>query len=221
MFHANIQEKPVISPLKSCLLEHRTIVTFESITLTVAIGVKIDFTNVCKMDRISDDFKNAEFRTVLQAGNEISLKIEISNDAHELMPNVYNLAFGPMNSKGDIDDKAELRHRDYSKVFSTIVFNAFNYLSRNNSHHLGIDGSDNLRAWYYWRFLQRNYDYLGQHFEMFGLKYYVRITRFGKQQYENPFDFRDIQPWPDRIKKTTTWPKHMYNYFIFRLRQAV
>lgn len=38
---------------------------------------------------------------------------------------------------------------------------------------------------------------------MYGLKYYVRITRFEKNQYENPFDFGDIQPYPNRIHKGT------------------
>jgi hypothetical protein len=26
------------------------------------------------------------------------------------------------------------------------------------------------------------------------LKYYVRISRFGKTQYDNPFDFNDVVP---------------------------
>lgn len=54
---------------------------------------------------------------------------------------------------------------------------------------------------------------------MFGLKYYVRITRFGKSQYENPFDFKDIMPYPERIKKgVKIFPPFMYNYFIFNLK---
>jgi hypothetical protein len=55
---------------------------------------------------------------------------------------------------------------------------------------------------------------------MFGIKYYVRITRYGKTQYDNPFDFEDIQPYPDRIVKTTEWPEHMYNYYTFKLRKV-
>jgi len=91
-------------------------------------------------------------------------------------------------------------------------------LSSHPDKYLGIDGSDNARAFYYWRFLQGNHDYLDQYFEMFGLKYYVRISRFGKNQYDNPFDFEDIQPYPDRIVKTATRLKLMYNYFIFKLQ---
>jgi hypothetical protein len=184
----------------------------------MAIGVKIDFDNTYDFNDISEDLRVAGFSTRLQDNTVTELKIEISNEAHDLLPQVYNLAFGPVDQKGGIDDRAELPHQDYSKVFSTILLAALNYLTNNPGHYLGIDGSDNLRAWYYWRFLQRNYDYLDQHFEMFGIKYYVRISRFGKAQYENPFDFDDIMPYPDRIYKTLQWPKLMYNYFIFKLK---
>ena len=184
----------------------------------MAIGVKIDFDKTIDFDEISLDLRSAKFPTELSTGEEVELKIEISNEAHALLPNIFNLAFGPINDRGQIDDRAEVPHKDYSRVFSTILLHALNYLTSNPDQYLGIDGSDNFRAYYYWRFLQRNYDYLNKYFEMFGLKYYVRITRFGKNQYDNPFDFEDIDAQPDRIQKTNEWPKLMYNYFIFKLR---
>ena len=183
----------------------------------MAVFVKIDFDNTFDIEDISPDLRIAFFPTVLRDGREVLLKIEISNEAHDLLPNVFNLAFGPQNERGEIDDKAELAHENYSKVFSTILLNALNYLNENPGHYLGIDGSDNSRAYYYWRFCQRNFDYLSQYFSMYGLKYYVRISRFGKTQYENPFDFDDIHVEADRIIKTDVWPKLMYNYFIFKL----
>ncbi len=55
---------------------------------------------------------------------------------------------------------------------------------------------------------------------MYGLKYYVRVTRFGKTQYDNPFDFEDVQPMTARILRDQfIRPDFMYNYFIFRLKQ--
>jgi hypothetical protein len=42
------------------------------------------------------------------------------------------------------------------------------------------DGRINDKAELF-RMLQRNYDYLDNYFEIFGLKYYVRMTRFGKR----------------------------------------
>jgi hypothetical protein len=186
----------------------------------MAMFVKIDFDNTYKIEDVSPDLKINYFNTVLKNGDHVPLKVEISNKAHELLPNVYNLAFGPLNYRGEINDKAELSHQNNSKVFSTILLAALNYLSENGNHYLGIDGSDNFRAYYYWRFLQRNYDYLHQHFEMYGLKYYVRISRFGRSQYDNPFDFQDIYFTAERIAKTSDWPKMMYNYFTFKLIAA-
>lgn len=184
----------------------------------MAIGVKIDFDQTIDFAEISEDLRTATFRTEITTGNKVDLQIEISNEAHALLPNVFNLAFGPLDKRGQIDDRAELPHKDYSKVFSTILLHALNYLTSNADQYLGIDGSDNYRAYYYWRFLQRNFYYLDKYFEMFGLKYYVRITRFGKDQYDNPFDFGDILAQPDRIYKTAESPKLMYNYFIFKIK---
>ena len=184
----------------------------------MAIGVKIDFEKTIGFTEISEDLRIAAFPTAIISGDTLALKIEISNEAHELLPNVYNLAFGPIDKQGQIDDRAELPHKDYSRVFSTILLHALNYLSAFPAHYLGIDGSDNFRAYYYWRFLQRNFEYLDQYFEIFGIKYYVRIARFGKSQYENPFDFNDIEANPERISKTNEWPRLMYNYFIFKLK---
>jgi hypothetical protein len=54
---------------------------------------------------------------------------------------------------------------------------------------------------------------------MYGLKYYVRITRFGKTRYDNPFDFGDVRPYPERIQKAIkVSPGGMYNYFIFNAK---
>lgn len=184
----------------------------------MAIWVKIDFGNTYEVETLSEDLRLMTFETQLMDGRGVPLKIEISNEAHELMPDVYNLAFGPLTVKGRIDDKMELAHRNHSRVFSTILLGALNYLIVNPFHYIGIDGSDNSRAYYYWRFLQKNYAYLNRFFEIFGIKYYVRVTRFGKHQYQNPFDFNDLLARPMYIVKTDEWPEHMYNYFIFKAK---
>jgi hypothetical protein len=181
--------------------------------------VKIDFETLYEIDQISADLKYACFQTILQNGQAVPLVVKISNQSHELLPDVYNLAFGPLNKKGKIDDKAEISHKDYSKVFSTILFTALTYLKSNPNHYLGIDGSDNARAYFYYRAIQRNFNYLDQHFRMFGIKYFVRISRFGKTQYDNPFDFEEIMPYPFRISREDKVSQDsMFNYFIFNLQ---
>lgn len=185
----------------------------------MAVPLKINFDTLYEIENISEDFKFSSFSTELRSGRSIPVNVKISNQSHELLPNVYNLSFGPVNAKGKIDDKAELKHIDYSRVFSTILFAAYAYLKKNPDHYLGIDGSDNARAYFYYRALQRNFNYLDKHFRMYGIKFFVRITRFGKTQYDNPFDFEDIMPYPFRIEKGAQISQdHMYNYFIFTLK---
>ena len=185
----------------------------------MASRIRVDFDNVYELDEISPDFKLSSFKTILTGGTELPLVVKISNHPHELIPDVYNMAFGPLNKQGKIDDKAELTHADYSKVFSTILFAAYAYLEQHPTHILGIDGSDNARAYYYFRAIMRNFSYLDQHFVMYGIKYFVRITRLGRTQYDNPFDFEDVIPYPDRlIAEHRVTQDLMYNYFIFTLK---
>jgi hypothetical protein len=185
----------------------------------MAIAVKLDFDNTYYVEPLTDDLRVSRFTCDLEDGSSIPLRVEISSHPHALLPSVFNLAFGPTNLKGEIDDKAEIAHKDYSKVFSSILFAGITYLTDHRDQYLGIDGSNNARAYLYYRFLQRNFVYLDQFFEMYGLKYYVRISRFGKNQYDNPFDFNDISPMTDRIRKGMAIMSNlMYNYFIFRLK---
>jgi len=185
----------------------------------VAARVIIDFENIYQLDEVAPDFKLGAFRTYLENGDEILLSIRVSNTSHDLLPNVYNLEFGPINKQGRINDRAELTHSDYSKVFSTILLWALTYLQHNRNHFLGVDGSDNNRAYFYYRAMMRNFNYLDRNFVMFGVKFFVRISRFGKTQYDNPFDFEEIKPELYKITRTHYIAQHsMYNYFIFGLK---
>ena len=68
--------------------------------------------------------------------------------------------------------------------------------------------------------LHVNFEYLSGYFEMYGLKYYVRMSRFGELQYENPFDFEDVFGNTVQLTKISARPKLMYNYLIFSLRNS-
>lgn len=185
----------------------------------MAVTVKLDFDNTYEIEPLSDDLRVSTFKSDLEDGSLVSLRVEISSQPHALLPFVFNLAFGPTNARGEIDDKAEIAHKDYSRVFSSILLSGLTYLTDHPEQYLGIDGSNNARAYLYYRFLQRNFDYLDQYFEMYGLKYFVRISRFGKNQYDNPFDFNDVIPMTDRIRKGMVIRSNlMYNYFIFKLK---
>jgi hypothetical protein len=185
----------------------------------MALGVKIDFDNIYETIPVIENLNESFFETELEDGTRTNLHVEVDNRPHKLRPNLYNLAFGPLNKKGQIDDRAQLTHSDYSKVFSTILFEAKNYLLRNPDHQLGIDGSTNGRAYLYFRFLKKNYDYLSKYFDIYCVKYYVRIARLGEEQFEDPFDFEDVMIHEEKFgKNTKNNPKFMYNYFIFKLK---
>ncbi len=147
------------------------------------------------------------FNSKLENGKDISLSVKISNQCHVLLPNVYNISFGPLNARGRSMIRLSSPIRIIPKSFPLFYFFAYAYLKNNPDHYLGIDGSDNARAYFYYRALQRNFNFLDKYFRMFGVKYYVRITRFGKTQYDNPFDFEDIMPYPFRIRKETRWAR--------------
>jgi hypothetical protein len=186
---------------------------------TVPCNDKIGIGNGRDREPPSDDLRVSTFKSDLEDGSSVPLRVEISSQPHALLPSVFNLAFGPTNAREEIDDKAEISHKDNSKVFSSILLFGLTYLTDHPEQYLGIDGSNNARAYLYYRFLQRNFDYLDQYFEMYGLKYYVRISRFGKNQYDNPFDFNDVIPMTDRIRKGMIIRSNlMYNYFIFKLK---
>jgi hypothetical protein len=183
------------------------------------IRIRLDFDNRYEIEPLKDNLRVSVFETELKDGSLLPLMVKVSDIAHELLPSVFNMAFGPLKGKGGIDDKAEIPHKNYSRAFSTILVAGLFYLRENKDHFLGIDGSTNGRAYLYYRLIQQNFDYLDKYFNIYGLKYYVRITRFGKLQYDNPFDFEDVYPIPDQLYKGMVIPPDlMYNYFIFNLK---
>jgi len=61
---------------------------------------------------------------------------------------VYNLGFGPPDGAGSFSDTVSLSHSNPAKVFSTVILVAIAFLERNPSLAIGIDGSDDRRAYY-------------------------------------------------------------------------
>lgn len=184
----------------------------------MALNVKINFDDCYEINTISNDLSFFEFNTYLINDDEVSLGIKISTESHAFLPDVFNLAFGPLNENKGIDDKVKLHHKNHSKVFSTIVFAAFTFLEENKDKYLGIDGSNNARAYMYYRCIQNNFDYLSDIFDIYGVNYYVRILRKIKDEdFTYPIDEEDIKPFIDKIDKNETiQADKLYNYFIFK-----
>lgn len=177
----------------------------------MALNIKIDFDDKYSICPVND-FNYSAFETELVNGDKVRLGIRISTNRHYLMPDVYNLAFGPLNPNHEIDDKARLNHNNHSKVFSTIVFEALSFLTEHRDRFLGIDGSNTARAYMYYRCIQNNFDLLTSHFLIYGVNYYVRLLRDGTID-------ESILTVPNLIKKgESICCTKLYNYFIFKAK---
>lgn len=183
--------------------------------------VKLDFDRIYPIEFEKGTINEATFTTTLNDGRRVKIKMEISVDSHALFENVFNLAFGPMDHYGGVQDRQKLEHADYSMVFSTVLAFAKLYLEQHPGHFLGLDGSTNSRAGLYYRMIFQNYDYLTRYFKAYGANYYVRIAR--REGFDNPHDYSDI--WSNLIplEKGDNTPSKglafMYNYFIFELKK--
>lgn len=143
----------------------------------MGVNIKIDLRDVYNFIYKDVEQRLSVFETTLKDGKKLRLGIRISLNAHPLMPNVYNLSFGPINNDGTIEDKARVTHRNIGKVFSTVLFEALSFLRQNPAKLLGIDGSNNVRTHMYYRCMQNNFYYLTDIFNIQGVNYYIRMLR--------------------------------------------
>jgi hypothetical protein len=143
------------------------------INIRVALNIKINLDDCYNIETLSGDLTLSKFETVLTDDSVVPIGILISDTPQAFLPDVYNLAFGPIDANGNIDDKIRITHKEHSKVFSTIVLAALTFLTNNPTRYLGIDGSNNARAYMYYRCIQNNFWYLAQHFDISGVNIYV------------------------------------------------
>jgi len=112
----------------------------------MGLNVKIDLKNAYSIALEDKQQQASAFDTILTSGQKVRLGVQIAHTPHPLIPNAYNLVFGPIKMNGSIDDKARLSHQDHSKVFSTVLLEAMAYLKEHPNNYVGIDGSNNARA---------------------------------------------------------------------------
>lgn len=183
------------------------------------MNIDLNFEDIYDLIPFSGELNVFSFLSPIIDGRHQLILVKIQNAANAFMPEFLNLAYGPPNQDGTIDDMAVVQHANYSKTFSTILFCALSYLKSNGSgNFIGIDGSDFRRAYLYFRTLQRNYEYLSKYFRLLGLKYYARVLR-GKDKYDHmSVDLEELTHVGFSIKnKPLRNHKSLFNYFIFYL----
>lgn len=83
--------------------------------------IKIDLDDTFEANTVSEDLKRFTFTSELKDNTTIELHVLINEHPDHLLPNVFNLAFGPLDESNKIDDKIILCHKNVNKVFSTIL----------------------------------------------------------------------------------------------------
>lgn len=177
--------------------------------------IKINFDDTYSEVSIAPDMSWMIFESEDEKRNLILLKVKIEPHPDPLLPGVFNLCFGTPDSTGEIDDKAKIRHYDANKMFSTILIFALAYL-QTNPVTIGLDGSNDVRAYLYHRMFLTNRVYLEEYFDTIGVDWYVRLLR-------NRIDVeRDADGYPYFKPKAEPFdyerpPSNLYRYYMFRL----
>lgn len=79
----------------------------------MALNIKIDFNDCHPVKTVSPNSLLTTFNTVLKNGDTIPIGINISEAMHPLIPNTYNLSFGPIDKSNQIDDTVKLDHMNH------------------------------------------------------------------------------------------------------------
>lgn len=181
--------------------------------------IKIDLTDTFEATSVSKDLKKFTFNSELKDDSIIELHVLISQHPDLLLPDVFNLAFGPLNKKQEIDDKINLKHKNINKVFSTILFYAIAFLeeNRSKSYSIGIDGSDEIRAYLYHRMFRFNYKHLSDIIVTVGVDWYVKLLRNGTDIERDSDGIPLFKPRPEPFDLKRN-PKDLYRYYMFSLK---
>lgn len=177
--------------------------------------IKVNLRETFEPEFVSEDFEWMIFYAPLREGGKVLLKVAIEPLGNSLLPDAYNLAFGPVDGSGEIDDLARIFHSNPHKVFSTILLFCLNFLLRNTNLRIGLDGSSDTRAYLYHRMFITNKEYLDEYFETFGVDLYVRMFRNGDLE-RNVNGKLLSQPKPENFNYKRSL-KDLYRYYMFQL----
>jgi len=164
---------------------------------------------------VTDDISVMTFYSPLKKGGSQLITARIVHLGEDILPNVYNLSFGTPLEQGYIDDIARVHHKSVGKVFSTILLFAISFLNKNPRAIIGLDGSDDARAYFYHRVFITNRNYLKKLIIPLGVDWYVRLLRngyFEMDQNNQPL-FKPKTELFDYDKPASD----LYRYYMFHL----
>ncbi|MEE4000834.1 hypothetical protein V1T75_10830 [Tenacibaculum sp. FZY0031] len=180
--------------------------------------IKIDLDDTFDANSASEDLSRFTFNSELKNEAIVELHVLISKHPDPLLPDVYNLAFGPLGDDNEIDDEIILSHRNVNKVFSTVLLFAITFLenNRDENYFIGIDGSNEIRANLYHRMFRYNYNSLSDTIVTVGVDWYVKLLRNGTDIERDSDGIPLFKPRPEPFDLNRS-PKDLYRYYMFSL----
>jgi hypothetical protein len=180
---------------------------------------KLNLDSTYDIHYVSPDLSTFSFISILKNGKQVELVIQITKHRDPHLSGVYNLAFGPLDLKGEIDDKVVLKHSDLGKVFSTIILCAITFLDNIESGiSIGIDGSNDVRAYLYHRMFVSNHEKLSEIITTVGVDWYVRLLRNGTDIERDADSYPLFKPRPEPFDLNRT-SVDLYRYYMFSLNE--
>ncbi|RBQ11545.1 DUF6934 family protein [Pedobacter miscanthi] len=178
--------------------------------------ITINFEQTYSATFISEDLTEMTFDSPQRDGSSTKILVKISKHPDPLLPDVYNLGFGPPDLNGSFLDDVSLQHFDINRVFSSVLFLALVFLDTNSHLTIGIDGSNDFRARLYHRMFKHNSIYLAEYFTAIGVDWYVRIFRNGNyEQYEDGTPFAKPRPELFDYEREN---RDLYRYYMIKLK---
>ena len=182
--------------------------------------INIDLENTFQPDSVKLDRELSfmEFNSPQRDGHVKLIRVEIKPHPDKLLPTVYNLAMGPLNAIGEIDDIVRLKHTDSNKLFSTIILFSLVFLTDFSELTIGLDGTDDLRANLYHSMFVTNRKRLNEFFVTIGVDWYVKLLRnqieIERRKDGTPF----FKPRPELFDYNRT--RHdLYRYYMYQLKK--
>ncbi len=179
--------------------------------------IVLDLSNPILPHFASSDLMDYRFYSPQTDGSVVELKVAISSINDPLLPNVYNIGFGPDDGAGGIDDKIHLRHANTGQIFSTVIVLGMAFLQQQPGTTIGIDGSNESRAYWYHRMFQSNYESLKDEIVITGVDWYVRLLRTGdveRDVYGQAF-FKP-RPEPFDLQRKSV---DLYRYYLIDIKE--
>jgi hypothetical protein len=177
--------------------------------------VTINLEETYDLVSVEPELTEATFNSCDKNDNPVLLKIMIKPLNDPFLSEVYNLSFGPPKDDGTIDDDAKICHQDSNKVFSTIILFALVFLTENSNFTIGVDGSNDVRAYMYHRMFLTNRAYLREYFLTLGVDWCVRLLRnweIEKDSQGDPF----WKPRPELFDYQRN-TQDLYRYYMFHM----